>query len=116
MKPHRTTAGNGVHKDQPQKEQKSPPWCEPCQKEVRPVRPKIPLGWLALCIALSWLILLPLGVFAISRLAKEAICPNCRQHIPKATVPFDFEAAAMIGLIVLWIGLGIGTLIINKMN
>ena len=109
MSPHRPTARDGVHKDQPKKEQKPPPWCEPCQKEVRPVRPTISLGWLALCIALCWLILLPLVLFAVSRLAKEAICPHCRQHIPKATVPFDLEAAAMIGLIVLCIGIVIGS-------
>ena len=107
---------SGVHKDQPKKEQKPPPWCEPCQKEVRPVRPKISLGWLALCIALCWLILLPLVLFAISRLAKEAICPDCRQHIPKAKVPFDTEAVIMTGLIVLWIGAVIGSQIINQIN
>ena len=35
MNPHRPTRGNGVHKDQPKKEQKPPPWCEPCQKEEK---------------------------------------------------------------------------------
>ena len=116
MNPHRPTARDGVHRDQLEKEQQPPPWCKPCQKEVRPVRPKISLGWLALCIALCWLILLPLVLFAISRLAKEAICPDCRQHIPKAKVPFDLEAAAMIGLIIIWIGGGIGGHIINEIN
>ena len=113
MNPHRPTARDGVHKDQPTKNQQSPPWCKPCQKEVRPVRPKISIGWLALCIALCWLILLPLVLFAISRLAKEAICPDCRQHIPKAKVPFDTEAVIMTGLIVLWIGAVIRSQIIN---
>ena len=124
MKPHRPRAGNGVHKDQPEKEQQPPPWCEPCQKEVRPVRPTISLGWLALCIALAaipghlwgWIFTWPLIVFAISRLAKQAICPGCRQHIPKAKTTFDTEAAVMTGLIVLCIAGGIGTHIINKIN
>ena len=59
---------------------------------------------------------MPLVIFAISRLAKEAICPDCRQDIPRTKVPFDLEAAVMIGLIVLCVGGGIGTLIINQMN
>ena len=40
-------------KDQEKREPKSPPRCEPCEKEVRPVRPKVSIGWLALCIALA---------------------------------------------------------------
>ena len=105
-------------------ETKSPPWCKHCQKEVRPVRPKISIGWLALCIALAvvpgylwgWALTLPLVVFAINRLAKEAICPDCRQHIPRAKVPFDTEAVVMTGIIVLCIAGSIGTHIINEIN
>ena len=104
------------NQDQHKKEQKPTTWCEPCQKEVRPVRPQVPIGSSTVCIALGWLILLPLVLFAISRLAKEAICPDCRQHIPGAKVPFDTEAAVMIGLIVLCVGGGIGALIIDQMN
>ena len=111
-------------KDQEKKEPKSPPWCEPCQKEVRPVRPKVSIGWLALCIALAavpgylwgWAFTWPMVVFAISRLAKEAICPDCRQHIPRAKVPFDTEAVVMTGIIVLCIAGSIGTHIINEIN
>ena len=111
-------------KDQEKREPKSPPWCEPCQKEVRPVSPKISTGWFALCIALTvvpsylwgWALMLPLVLFAISRLTKEAICPDCRQHIPRAKVPFGIEAAVMTGLIVLCIGGTIGSYIINEIN
>ena len=111
-------------KDQEKREPKSPPRCEPCEKEVRPVRPKVSIGWLALCIALAvvpgylwgWALTLPLLIFAISRLAKEAICPDCRQHIPGAKVPFDTEAVVMTGLIVLCIGGAIGSQIINHIN
>ena len=60
--------------------------------------------------------MLPLVIFAISRLAKEAICPDCRQHIPKTKTPFDTEAAVMTGLLVLCIAGGIGTFIVNKIN
>ena len=111
-------------KGQPKKEQKPPPWCEPCQKEVRPVRPKISLDWLALAIALvvipgylwDWWLMFPLVLFAINRLAKEAICPDCQQHIPRAKVPFDTEAVIMTGLIALCIAGSIGTHIINEIN
>ena len=111
-------------KDQEKREPKSPPRCEPCEKEVRPVRPKVSIGWLALCIALAvvpgylwgWALTLPLVIFAINRLVKEAICPDCRQHIPGAKVPFDTEAVVMTGLIVLCIAGSIGTNIINQIN
>ena len=64
----------------------------------------------------DWWLMFPLVLFAINRLAKEAICPDCRQHIPKAKAPFDTEAVIMAGLIALCIAGSIGTHIINEIN
>ena len=124
MKPHGRQQETESTRTNPKRSSSPTPGAKPCQKEVRPVRPTISLGWLALCIALAaipghlwgWIFTWPLIVFAISRLAKQAICPGCRQHIPKAKTTFDTEAAVMTGLIVLCIAGGIGTHIINKIN
>ena len=100
------------------------PWCPSCQKEVWPVRPEFPIGWFALAIALAvipgslwgWALTLPMIIFAIRRLSTEPLCPDCRESIPGARIPFDREGTLMWALIVICIGGTIGSHIVYEIN
>ena len=90
MNPHRPTARDGVHKDQPTKNQQPPPWCKPCQKEVRPVRPKISIAWLALCIALCWFDFATAGPLRHQQARKRSHLPRLPTAHTKSKGPLRY--------------------------
>ncbi len=90
-------------------------WCRNCENNVQAKRPPFPAGWLALTIAsaalihsLSGLIFtLPVIIFAVWRLTRSPLCPECRNNIPGGKVPLRWEGLVMGALIPLCIGFNI---------
>ncbi len=104
------------HKSQGQRS--TPPWCYDCQKTVTPVRSEFPIGWFAICMAAAvisgaltgWniVVTLPIIIFAALRLGTKPLCPDCKEHMPTAKIPFDRETFLMAALITICIAGNIG--------